>query len=93
MCVLDILRHIPRCTFSLKQNTVIHWALLALGIRDIPSERTIEHVSKKLQSIFGVVSIRYKGAFGHIYYTNDFAAIVAQVCRIICVSWMRCIEK
>ncbi|KAI0736356.1 hypothetical protein C8Q72DRAFT_804114, partial [Fomitopsis betulina] len=77
-CVLDILRHIPRCAFSLKQNTVIHWALLALGIRDTPSERTIEHVSKKLQSIFGVASIRYKGAFGHIYYTNDFAAIVAQ---------------
>ncbi|KAI0639400.1 hypothetical protein C8Q77DRAFT_1223885, partial [Trametes polyzona] len=77
-CVLDILRHVPRCAFSDRQNAVIHWALSALGVKDIPSEYTMQHISKTLQSLCGVSSIRYKGVMGHIYYVNDFAAIIAQ---------------
>ncbi|KAJ6525775.1 hypothetical protein B0H19DRAFT_1198996, partial [Mycena capillaripes] len=42
-CVLDILRHIPRCSFSKKQNTAIHWAMLALGLKDLPSDRFYIH--------------------------------------------------
>jgi hypothetical protein len=38
MCVLDILRHVPCCAFSRKQNTVIHWAMLCLGLNKLPSE-------------------------------------------------------
>ncbi|RDX40490.1 hypothetical protein OH76DRAFT_1459488 [Lentinus brumalis] len=77
-CVIDILRHVPRCAFSEKQNSVIHWALLALGMTDIPTEHTMNRVSKALQRIYGVSSIRYKGVMGHIYYVNDFAALIAQ---------------
>ncbi|OSD07688.1 hypothetical protein PYCCODRAFT_1358054, partial [Trametes coccinea BRFM310] len=79
-CVLDILRHLPRCAFSKKQNTVIHWALLALGLTDIPSEHTVGRIATALQKIYGISSIRYKGAFGHVYYVNDLAAIIAQAC-------------
>ncbi|CDO75864.1 hypothetical protein BN946_scf184833.g15 [Trametes cinnabarina] len=76
--ILDILRHIPRCAFSEKQNTVIHWALLAMGISDIPTEHTMERVTRALQRLYGVASIRYKGAMGHIYFVNDMAALIAQ---------------
>ena len=34
-----------------------------------------------LQVAFGVPSIRYEGALGHIYYVNDIRTIVAQVSR------------
>ncbi|RDX40509.1 hypothetical protein OH76DRAFT_1506754, partial [Lentinus brumalis] len=77
-CILDVLRHIPRCAFSEKQNAVIHWALLAMGIKDLPSEYTMDRVTRVLQRIYGVSSIRYKGAMGHIYYVNDMAALIAQ---------------
>ncbi|KAH9899608.1 hypothetical protein C8Q73DRAFT_680493 [Cubamyces lactineus] len=77
-CVLDILRHVPRCAFSNKQNTVIHWALLALGVKDVPSEHTVDRVTGSLQQICGISSLRYQGAMGHVYYVNDFAQIVAQ---------------
>ncbi|KAJ7020784.1 hypothetical protein C8F04DRAFT_1213983 [Mycena alexandri] len=77
-CVLDILRHIPRCSFSKKQNTAIHWAMLALGIKDLPSDRIMDDIDKGLQKMCGIQSIRYSGKLGHIYYVNDLAAIIAQ---------------
>ncbi|EIW60460.1 uncharacterized protein TRAVEDRAFT_120336, partial [Trametes versicolor FP-101664 SS1] len=77
-CVLDILRHVPRCAFSQRQNTVIHWALAALGVKDIPSEFVVQRVTKSLQQLCGISSIRYKGAMGHIYYVNDLACMIAQ---------------
>lgn len=78
-CVLDILRHIPRCSFSKKQNTAIHWAMLALGLKDLPSDRIMDDIDKALQKMCGIQSIRYAGKLGHIYYVNDLAAIIAQV--------------
>ncbi|KAJ7270338.1 hypothetical protein C8J57DRAFT_1435474 [Mycena rebaudengoi] len=77
-CVLDILRHVPRCSFSKKQNAAIHWAMLALGLKDLPSDRVMDDIDKALQKMCGVQSIRYSGKLGHIYYVNDLAAIIAQ---------------
>ncbi|KAL1658102.1 hypothetical protein GGF50DRAFT_67939 [Schizophyllum commune] len=77
-CVVDILRHVPRCAFSRKQNQVIHWAMAALGIDDAPSDRTMQDIDKKLQSICGVHSIRFVSAFSNIYYANDIPALIAQ---------------
>ncbi|KAJ6576824.1 hypothetical protein B0H10DRAFT_1963322 [Mycena sp. CBHHK59/15] len=78
-CVLDILRHVPRCAFSKKQNAAIHWAMLALGLSDLPSDRVMDDIDKYLQKMCGVQSIRYSGKLGHVYYVNDLAAIIAQV--------------
>lgn len=78
-CVLDILRHVPRCAFSDRQNTVIHWALLALGVKDVPTQHAVDQVANSLQRYCGVASIRHEGALGHVYYVNDLAAIIAQV--------------
>ncbi|KAJ6631547.1 hypothetical protein B0H10DRAFT_1772594, partial [Mycena sp. CBHHK59/15] len=77
-CVLDILRHVPRCSFSRKQNAAIHWAMLALGLKDLPSDRVMDDIDKSLQKMCGVQSIRYSGKLGHVYYVNDLAAIIAQ---------------
>ncbi|KAF9056866.1 hypothetical protein BDP27DRAFT_1242040 [Rhodocollybia butyracea] len=77
-CVLDILRHIPRCAFSRKQNTAIHWAMLALDVEHLPSDRTMDDIDREMQRMCGIQSIRYEGKLGHVYYGNDFPAIIAQ---------------
>ncbi|KZT24421.1 hypothetical protein NEOLEDRAFT_1156913 [Neolentinus lepideus HHB14362 ss-1] len=77
-CVLDILRHLPHCAFSERQNTAIHWAMRILGLHYIPSQRTMKDVERALQQLCGVDSIQYSGALGHVYYVNDFAWLVAQ---------------
>ncbi|KAJ7019780.1 hypothetical protein C8F04DRAFT_1404097 [Mycena alexandri] len=77
-CVLDILRHVPRCSFSKKQNAAIHWGMIALGLRDLPSDRVMDDIDKVLQPLCGIQSIRYSGKLGHVYYTNDLAGIIAQ---------------
>ncbi|KAJ7882200.1 hypothetical protein B0H14DRAFT_2565445 [Mycena olivaceomarginata] len=74
----DILRHVPRCSFSKKQNAAIHWAMLALGLNDLPSDRVMDDIDKALQKMCGVESIRYLGKLGHVYYVNDLAGIIAQ---------------
>ncbi|KAE9383725.1 hypothetical protein BT96DRAFT_1105543, partial [Gymnopus androsaceus JB14] len=77
-CVLDILRHIPRCAFSRKQNLAIHWAMVALGVPNLPSDRTMDDIDRELQKICGIQTHKYNGKLGHIYYVNDLAGIIAQ---------------
>lgn len=78
-CVLDILRHVPRCTFSRKQMDAIIWAMEELGVQDTPTQATMKTVEEHLHKICGVERIKYKGAHKHLYYLNDVAAIIAQV--------------
>ncbi|KAE9398997.1 hypothetical protein BT96DRAFT_957440 [Gymnopus androsaceus JB14] len=77
-CVLDILRHIPQCAFSRKQNIAIHWAMVALGVPNLPSDRTMDDIDKELQKMCGIQTHRYDGKLGHVYYVNDMAGIIAQ---------------
>ncbi|TFK46353.1 hypothetical protein OE88DRAFT_1739458 [Heliocybe sulcata] len=77
-CVLDILRHLPRCAFSERQNSAIHWAMRMLGLHYVPTQRTMKDVEHAIQHVCGVDSIRYAGALSHVYYVNDFARLVAQ---------------
>ncbi|KAJ3915248.1 hypothetical protein F5877DRAFT_92367 [Lentinula edodes] len=69
---------IVRCSFSRKQNIAIHWAMLALGVPNLPSDRTMDNIDKEMQRLCGVQSIRYEGKLGHLYYANDFAALISQ---------------
>ncbi|KAJ7048322.1 hypothetical protein C8F01DRAFT_1005416 [Mycena amicta] len=52
--------------------------MLVLGLNDLPSDRVMDDIDKALQPLCGVQSICYSGKLGHVYYTNDFAAIIAQ---------------
>ncbi|KAJ6607270.1 hypothetical protein B0H10DRAFT_1956369 [Mycena sp. CBHHK59/15] len=62
-----------------KENAAIHWAMLALGLQDLPSDRVMDDIDKYLQKMCGVQSIRYSGKLGHVYNVNDLAALIAQV--------------
>ncbi|KAF8144692.1 hypothetical protein K438DRAFT_1902947 [Mycena galopus ATCC 62051] len=52
--------------------------MLALGLKDLPSDRIMDDIDRALQKMCGIQSIRYSGKLGHIYYVNDLAAIIAQ---------------
>ncbi|KAJ7232133.1 hypothetical protein C8J57DRAFT_1439801 [Mycena rebaudengoi] len=53
--------------------------MLALGLKDLPSDHVMDDIDKSLQKMCRVQSIRYSGKLGHVYYVNDLAAIIAQV--------------
>lgn len=53
--------------------------MLALGLKDLPSDRIMDDIDRALQRMCGIQSIRYSGKLGHVYYVNDLAAIIAQV--------------
>lgn len=53
--------------------------MMCMGVQHVPSEHTMKDIDRVLQKICGVQSLRFAGALGHVYYTNDFAAIIAQV--------------
>ncbi|RDB18364.1 hypothetical protein Hypma_000365 [Hypsizygus marmoreus] len=77
-CVLDILRHLPRSIFSDDQMRIILWGMEVLGVNGLPSVDVMKDIDVLLQSYCGVDTIRYQGAFGHIYYVNDLGKIIAQ---------------
>ncbi|KAI6116436.1 hypothetical protein F5141DRAFT_1187659 [Pisolithus sp. B1] len=64
MCILDILRHLPR--------------LSILGVDNIPSTRVLKDIDNSLQSQYRIPLVRYQGALGHIYYVNYLPSIIAQ---------------
>ena len=78
-CILDVFRNLPRSTLSERQLALISWGLRCLGISNVPSENTVKSVIDSVQYMCGVRTIRYKGAFGHIYFVNDLAMLIAQV--------------
>ncbi|KAI6137814.1 hypothetical protein BKA82DRAFT_4486738 [Pisolithus tinctorius] len=77
-CILDILRHLPRSLFSDAQLQVILWGLAILGVDNVPSTKTLKDIDNSLQSQYGIPSVRYQGALGHIYYVNHLPSIIAQ---------------
>ncbi|KAF9064354.1 hypothetical protein BDP27DRAFT_1177512, partial [Rhodocollybia butyracea] len=70
--------HLPHSVFSTCQLDLFVWLLRVNGVQDITSVKTIKDLDTKLQKLYGIQSLRYKGAFGHIYYVNSIADIVAQ---------------
>ena len=55
-----------------------------LGVNNVPTDRSMKDIEKLLQSICGMESIRFVSAFSNIY-TNDIAALIAQVSTKISV--------
>ncbi|KAF9070032.1 hypothetical protein BDP27DRAFT_1420468 [Rhodocollybia butyracea] len=80
-CTLDILMHLPRSVFSVHQLDLFVWLLRVNGVEDTTSVKTMKELDAKLQKLYGIQSLRYKGAFGHVYYVNSIADIVAQPLR------------
>lgn len=74
------MRHLPRSLFSDNQMETILWCLSMLGLDNRPSLSTLKKVDVLLQEHCGIESIHYKGPLGHVYYANDLAMIITQVC-------------
>ncbi|KAI6111303.1 hypothetical protein F5141DRAFT_1188430 [Pisolithus sp. B1] len=78
MCILDILQHLPCSLFSDMQLQVILWGLSILGVDNIPSTWVLKDIDNSLQSQYGIPSVHYQGALGHMYYVNYLPSIIAQ---------------
>ncbi|KAJ4465765.1 hypothetical protein C8J55DRAFT_405138, partial [Lentinula edodes] len=78
-CTLDILMHLPRSVFSVRQLDLFLWLLRVNGIEDATSVKTMKELNTKLQNLYGIQTYKYKGAFGHFYYVNSLADIISQM--------------
>lgn len=76
------MRHLPRASFTQRQHRIIHWGMAACGLTKVPSPYIVKTAQEILQSSCGIKTNRYMGAFGHPYYVNDLASIIAQVCSL-----------
>ncbi|KAJ3805860.1 hypothetical protein F5876DRAFT_81326 [Lentinula aff. lateritia] len=77
-CTLDILMHLPRSVFSVRQLELFLWLLRVNGVQDATSVKSMKDLDAKLQSLYGIQTYEYKGAFGHTYYVNSLADIISQ---------------
>ncbi|KAL0570902.1 hypothetical protein V5O48_011057 [Marasmius crinis-equi] len=64
--------------FSGKQLELFLWLLRVNGVDGVPSARSAKAYNEKLQRLYGIQTYKYCGAFGHIYYVNSLADIIAQ---------------
>ncbi|KAJ3933723.1 MAG: hypothetical protein NXY57DRAFT_1060372, partial [Lentinula lateritia] len=48
------------------------------GVEDATSIKSMKDLDMKLQSLYGIQTFKYKGAFGHLYYINSLADIISQ---------------
>lgn len=62
---------------------VIAWGLSAFGVDYVPSPDVMKDVDAYLHSLCGVNTKRYEGPLGHIYYMNELAGLIHQVCFLI----------
>ncbi|KAJ3884626.1 hypothetical protein GG344DRAFT_60313, partial [Lentinula edodes] len=77
-CTLDILMHLPRSVFSMRQLDLFLWLFRVNGIEDATSVKTMKELDTKLQNLYRIQTYKYKGAFGHLYYVNSLADIISQ---------------
>ncbi|ETW79803.1 hypothetical protein HETIRDRAFT_48824 [Heterobasidion irregulare TC 32-1] len=78
VCVLDILRNLPRSLLSDTQMEIITWGMMNLGIDDLPSISSLKDTFGGLQQRYGIRTTRREGALGHVYYTNSLADQICQ---------------
>ncbi|KAI6035322.1 hypothetical protein F5J12DRAFT_902148 [Pisolithus orientalis] len=84
-CILDILWHLPHSLFSDAQLQVILWGLAILRVDYVPSTKTLKDIDNSLQTQYGIPSVCYQGALGHIYYVNHLPSIIAQEMANLCI--------
>ncbi|KAI6023459.1 hypothetical protein EDC04DRAFT_2869548 [Pisolithus marmoratus] len=48
-------------------------------VNNVPSTRILKDIDSVLQSQYGILSVHYQGALGHIYYVNHLPSIITQV--------------
>ncbi|KAH9040605.1 hypothetical protein EDB84DRAFT_1436749 [Lactarius hengduanensis] len=80
-CTLDIVMHLPRSPFSIRQLDVMNWLLSANGISGTRSTSSMHRLNKTLHDMCGIRTLPYDGALGNRFYVNSLEDIIAQVSR------------
>ena len=62
---------------------IILWGMFNLGVNDIPSISGVKDSVQGLHSQYGIRTLRYSGALGHVYYVNSLADQIAQVSDLV----------
>ncbi|KAJ3859097.1 hypothetical protein EV359DRAFT_68458 [Lentinula novae-zelandiae] len=70
--------HLLCSVFSSHQLGLFLWLLKVNGVEDATSVKSMKALDSKLQKLYGIQTIKYKGAMGHTYYVNSLADIIAQ---------------
>lgn len=78
-CTLDILMHLPRSVFSVKQLDLFLWLLRVNNVDYVPGVDGMKDLNKLLQRVCGIDTVGYDGILGHRYYVNNLGQILAQV--------------
>ncbi|KAI9438663.1 hypothetical protein H4582DRAFT_2076295 [Lactarius indigo] len=77
-CTIDIVMHLPRSSFSIRQLDVMNWLLNANGISGTRSTVSMRCLNKTLHDMCGIQTLPYDGALGNRFYVNSLADIIAQ---------------
>ncbi|KAL0566487.1 hypothetical protein V5O48_015525 [Marasmius crinis-equi] len=60
-------------------DKLMSWFFTWISNRDgVPSLKSTKESHRNLQELYGIQTFKYKGSFGHIYYVNSLADILAQ---------------
>ena len=71
MCTLDILTHLPRSVFSVKQLDLFLWLLRVNNVDYVPGVDGMKDLNKLLQCVCGIDTVGYDGILGHQYVQNS----------------------
>lgn len=77
--ILDTLDSLPRMRFSSAQMEILLFAMRELGLRGIPSLKTLRRAQDDLREKIAIPSVRHQSIRGNIFYVNDIASQVARV--------------
>lgn len=79
MCLVDIIKHLPRSLWSESQLEIYLWSLRMFGVNKVPSIQMVKDFEDDLQARCGIKTLRREGKLGNLFYLNDLAGIVSQV--------------
>ncbi|KDQ25284.1 hypothetical protein PLEOSDRAFT_1027446, partial [Pleurotus ostreatus PC15] len=78
MCLVDIIKHLPRSLWSESQLEIYLWSLRMFGVNKVPSIQMVKDFEDDLQARCGIKTLRREGKLGNLFYLNDLAGIVSQ---------------
>ena len=80
MYLLDMLDNLPRLRMSNKHMEAILFVMRESGAWDVPSLDTLQRLQSSLSGKVSAKPTRHVSTDENIYYINDIAAQVADVC-------------
>jgi len=73
----------PRLRLSTDQLQFILWMLKDLGIKDVPSLKSLRSVQETLRKDIGIVTSPKVAPSGNIFYMNNVPSLIALVSYVL----------